>query len=175
MFHCHTVFLFFFWPLSFNTILPFGLFSFILTADPADHALGSIYILSSSPESYFGKGTSKALDLHTGQGAYDQKKTISCQDMPSSETAEVFSVLVDIVTNNTQYTTKCTNLHPTPTSGDPLAKVNCLLYIVLIISLITLKSPLGLPPKNNSTKPFIGFRDLITELQVCAQYSIKMR
>ena len=66
---------FFFWPLSFNTILPFGLFSFILTADPANHAPGSIYILSSSPESYFGKGTSKALDLHTGQGAYDQKKT----------------------------------------------------------------------------------------------------
>ena len=32
------------WPLSFNTIFPFGLFSFILTADPADHALGSIYI-----------------------------------------------------------------------------------------------------------------------------------
>ena len=102
-------FLFFFWPLSFNTILPFGLFSFILTADPADHALGSIYILSSSPESYFGKGTSKALDLHTGQGAYDQKKTISCQDMPSSETAEVFSVLVDIMTHNTQYTRNCTN------------------------------------------------------------------
>ena len=102
-------FFFFFWPLSFNTILPFGLFSFILTADPADHALGSIYILSSSPESYFGKGTSKALDLHTGQGAYDQKKTISCQDMPSSETAEVFSVLVDIMTHNTQYTRNCTN------------------------------------------------------------------
>ena len=84
-------------------------------------------------------------------------------------------MLVDIVTNNTQYTTKCTNLHPTPASGDPLAKVNCLLYIVLIISLITLKSPLGLPPKNNSTKPFIGFRDLIAELQVYAQYSIEMR
>ena len=40
----------------FNIIFPFGLFSFILTADPADHALGSI-----------GKGISKALDLHTGQ------------------------------------------------------------------------------------------------------------
>ena len=102
-------FLFLFLPLSFNTILPFGLFSFILTADPADHALGSIYILSSSPESYFGKGTSKALDLHTGQGAYDQKTTISCQDMPSSETAEVFSVLVDIMAHNTQYTRNCTN------------------------------------------------------------------
>ena len=57
----------------FKTIFPFGLFSFILTADPAGHALGSIYILSLSPEFYFGKGISKALDLHTGQ-AYDQKK-----------------------------------------------------------------------------------------------------
>ena len=55
----------------FNTIFPFGLFFCILTADPA---LGSIFILSLSPEFYFGKGISKALDLHTGQ-AYDQKKT----------------------------------------------------------------------------------------------------
>ena len=38
------------------------------------------YILILSPEFYFGKGISKALDLHTGQ-AYDQIKTISCQDM----------------------------------------------------------------------------------------------
>ena len=53
--------------LFFNTIFPFGLFSFILTADPADHALGSIYILSLSPEFYFGKGISRVLDLHTGQ------------------------------------------------------------------------------------------------------------
>ena len=68
------------WSIFFNTIFPFGLFFFILTADPAGHALGSIYILSLSPEFYFGKGISKALDLHTGQ-AYDQIKTISCQDM----------------------------------------------------------------------------------------------
>ena len=64
----------------FNTIFPFGLFPFILTADPAGHTLGSIYILSLSVEFYFGKGISKALDLHTGQ-AYDQKKTLSFQDM----------------------------------------------------------------------------------------------
>ena len=55
----------------FNTIFPFGLFFFTLTADPAGHALGSIYILSLSREFYFGKGISKALGLHTGQ-AYDQ-------------------------------------------------------------------------------------------------------
>ena len=68
------------WSLFFNAVFPFGLFSFILTADPAGHALGSIYILSLSAEFYFGKGISKALDLHTGE-AYDQIKTISCHDM----------------------------------------------------------------------------------------------
>ena len=60
---------FFFWP-----------FFFILIADPAGDALGSIYILSVSPEYYFGEGISKALDLHIGQ-AYDQRETMSCQDM----------------------------------------------------------------------------------------------
>ena len=106
----------------FNTIFPFGLFFFILTADPAGHALGSIYILSLSPEFYFGKGISKALDLHTGQ-AYDQIIIISpVKTCPSSETAKFFSMLADIMTNNTQYTTNYTNLHLTPTS-DPLAKV----------------------------------------------------
>ena len=70
-----SLFRFFFsvWSLFLNTIFPFGLFFFVLTADPAGHVLGSIYILSLSPEFYFGKGISKALDLHTGQ-AYDQKK-----------------------------------------------------------------------------------------------------
>ena len=42
--------------LFFNTIFPFGLFFFILSADPAGHALGSIYVLSVSPEYFFGKG-----------------------------------------------------------------------------------------------------------------------
>ena len=63
---------FFLFGLFFNTIFPFGL-CLILTTDPADHALRSIYIVSVSAEFYFGKGISKALDLHTGQ-AYDQKK-----------------------------------------------------------------------------------------------------
>ena len=54
----------------FNPIFPFGLFSFIDTADPADHALGSMYV---SLEFYFGKWISRALHLHTGQ-AYGQKK-----------------------------------------------------------------------------------------------------
>ena len=75
------------WPL-FLTLFFLWPFFFILTADPAGHALGSIYILSLSPEFYFGKGISKALDLHTGQ-AYDQIKTISpVKTCPSSETTE---------------------------------------------------------------------------------------
>ena len=32
-------------------------------------------------------------------------------------------------------------------------------------NIITVKSPLGLPQKNNQTKPFIGVWDLVTELQ----------
>ena len=59
--------------LVFNTTFPFGLFSFILIADPADRALGSIYILHLSPEFFFGKGIPRALDLHASQ-AYGQKK-----------------------------------------------------------------------------------------------------
>ena len=48
-------FYFFLFGLFFNTVFPFGLFSFILTADPADHELGSIYIFIY----IFGKGISK--------------------------------------------------------------------------------------------------------------------
>ena len=58
---------FFLFGLFFLTLFFFLAFFFILTADPAGHALGSIFILSLSPEFYFGKGISKALDLHTGQ------------------------------------------------------------------------------------------------------------
>ena len=73
------------------------------------------------PKFYFGKGISKALDLHTDQ-AYDQKKkkkqktkTISCQHMSILWNSWFFfSVLVDIMTNNTQNTTNCTSFaqHP---------------------------------------------------------------
>ena len=99
---CFFVPFFFFCLVSFfYTIFPFGLFFFILTADPAGHALGSIYILS--PWSAY------------WPSLRPDWKTISCQDM------SLLSTLVDIMTNNTQYTTNCTSLHPTPIS-DPLAK-----------------------------------------------------
>ena len=64
---CYTLNWFFcpVWSLFLNTIFPFGLFFFILTADPAGYALGSIYILSLSPEFYFGQGISIVLDMHT--------------------------------------------------------------------------------------------------------------
>ena len=68
------------WSLFWTLFFLLAFFFLILDADPAGHALGSIYVLSLSPEFYFGKRISKALGLHTGQ-AYDQIKTISCQDM----------------------------------------------------------------------------------------------
>ena len=84
-------------------------------------------------------------------------------------------MLVDIVTNNTLYTTNCTNLHPTPTS-DPRAKVKPVpLYIVLTQYYYPKISPGAVAPKKELNETFIGFRDLITELQEYAQCSIKMR
>ena len=73
------------------------------------------------PEFYFGKGISKALGLHTGE-AYDQIKTISCQDIFLLWNSWIFFNVSWHHDKHTQYTTNCTNLHPTPTS-DPLAKV----------------------------------------------------
>ena len=55
----HRFFFFSVRPLFLNTIFPFGLFSFILTADPAGHALGSIYISRLSPEFILEKGFQK--------------------------------------------------------------------------------------------------------------------
>ena len=61
---------FFFFVYFLNTIFPFGLFSLFLLQTLLVMHLDQLYILSLSPEFYFGKGISKALDLH-GQ-AYDQ-------------------------------------------------------------------------------------------------------
>ena len=124
--HCFlflcTVF-FFFQSLFFNTIFPFGLFSFILASDPADdHALGSICNFKPKSGVLLWKWDFKTSLIynHTGQ-AFDQKKPEAVKTCPSSETADFFfSVLVDIMTNNTRYATNCISSHPTPTS-DPLA------------------------------------------------------
>ena len=105
----------------FNTIFPFGLFFFILTADPAGHALGSIYILSVKSEVFFWKR-----DFKSPWSAYwpslRPEKTISCQDMSLLWNSWIFFNVSWHHDKHTQYTTNCTNLHPTPTS-DPLAKV----------------------------------------------------
>ena len=77
---CFFVPFFFLFGLFLTLFFLLAFFSLFLLLTLLVHALGSIYILSVSPEFYFGKGISKALDLHTGQ-AYDQKKTINCQDM----------------------------------------------------------------------------------------------
>ena len=87
------------WSPFLNTIFPFGLFSFTLTADHAGHALGSIYIFSISAKFYFGKWFSKALDLHTGPNLRPEKKKQKIEAVktcPSSETAEFISVLVKL-------------------------------------------------------------------------------
>ena len=87
------------WSPFFNTIFPFGLFSFTLTADHAGHALGSIYIFSISAKFYFGKWFSKALDLHTGPNLRPEKKKQKIEAVktcPSSETAEFISMLVKL-------------------------------------------------------------------------------
>ena len=67
LFSVSSLYRFFSVSLFLNTIFPFGLSFFTLNADPAGHALGSTYILSKRPDFYFGKGISKALDLHTGR------------------------------------------------------------------------------------------------------------
>ena len=83
LFSVSLYFFFSVWSLFFDTIFPFGLFSFILTADPADHEHWSIYILCLSPKFYFGKGISRSKP--SPWSAYwpslQPEKTISCQDM----------------------------------------------------------------------------------------------
>ena len=113
---------FFFQSLFFNTIFPFGLFSFILTADPADHALGSICTLSVSLEFYFGKGISRALwsTIILAKLSTRKNHKLSRHVPRLKQLIFFFSVLVDIMTNNTRYATNCISSHPTPTS-DPLA------------------------------------------------------
>ena len=61
LFSVSSLYRFFSVSLFLNAIFPFGLSFFTLNADPAGHALGSTYILSKSPDFYFGKGISKAL------------------------------------------------------------------------------------------------------------------
>ena len=112
------------WSLFFNTIFPFGLFFFILTADPAGHALGSI--IHFEVRSFILEKVFQKLVICIPAKLTTRKKKKKNQDInqdiktcPSSETADFFfSALVDIMTNNTQYTTNCVSFaqHPPVTN-----------------------------------------------------------
>ena len=69
-----------------------------------------------SPEFYFGKGISKALDLHTGQ-AYDQIKTIGCQDIPPLKQLNFFQCWLTSwqTTHSTPQTVLIYTQHPPET------------------------------------------------------------
>ena len=107
------------WSLFFNTIFPFGLFFFILTADPAGHALGSIIYFefrSFILEKVFQKLLICILTKLTTREKKKKKKKkhkLSRHVHPLKQLI-FFSLLVDIMTNNTQYTTNCTSFaqHP---------------------------------------------------------------
>ena len=90
LFVCLFVFV---WSLFFNNIFPLGLFSFTLTADPAGHALGSIYIFSISAEFYFGKGFRKLLICILGQ---TKKKHNLSRHVPPLKPLNFFSILVKL-------------------------------------------------------------------------------
>ena len=105
------------WSLFFNTIFPFGLFFFILNADPAGHALGSIIYFE--VRSFILKKVFQKLLICIPARKKKNKKNISCQDMSILWNSWFFfSVLVDIMTNNTQYTTNCVSFaqHPPVTN-----------------------------------------------------------
>ena len=109
------------WSLFFNTIFPFGLFSFFLLLTLLVMQDQYIYFKRKSGV-LFWKRDFKSSAWSAYWLSLRPEKKQAVKTCPSSERAEFFSVLVNIMTNNTQYTTNCTNLHPTATSG-PLAKV----------------------------------------------------
>ena len=67
------------WSLFFNTIFPFGLFFFILNADPAGHAFGSI--IYCEVRSFILKKVFQKLSICIPARKKKNKKNISCQDM----------------------------------------------------------------------------------------------
>ena len=94
----------FFWTLFF--LLAFFLYSYCWPCWSCTWI--NIYFKRKSGVS--GKGISKARsDLHTGQ-PYDQKKTISCQDMSLLWNSWIFFNVSWHHDKHTQYTTNCTNL-----------------------------------------------------------------
>ena len=114
-----TVFCFFVPFFFLNTIFPFGLFLYSYCWPCWLCTWINIYFKLKSGVWFWKRDFKSFWSAYWPSLRPDTNHKLST---PSSETAEFFSMLVDILTNNTQYTTNCTNLHPTPTS-DPLAKV----------------------------------------------------
>ena len=102
-------------------IFPFGLFSlFLLLTLLVMHLDQYVFKLKSGV--LFWKNDFKSSWSAYWPSLRPDKNHKPCQDMSLLWNSWIFSMLVDIVTNNTQYTTNCTSLHPTPIS-DTLAKV----------------------------------------------------
>ena len=139
------VFFFSVWPV-FNTAFPFSLFFLYSYCSPCQSST-RINIRSFILEKGFQK-LEKLLICILAKLTTRKKHKLSRHVPPLKQLNFFFSMLVDIMTNNTQYTS--TELiytqHPLVTHW---RKLNLLLYIILIINIITLESLLGLPPKNN--------------------------
>ena len=106
----------------FNTIFPFGLFFLYSYCWPCWSCTWiNIYFKLKSGVLFWKRTKFQKLyfDLHTGQ-ACDQIKTVSCQYMSLLWNSWILFNVSWHHHKHTQYTTNCTNLHPTPTS-DPLA------------------------------------------------------
>ena len=101
---------------SFFSIFPFGLFSlFLLLTLLVMHLDQYVFKLKSGV--LFWKNDFKSSWSAYWPSLRPDKNHKPCQDMSLLWNSWIFSMLVDIVTNNTQYTTNCTSLHPTPTRG----------------------------------------------------------
>ena len=115
LYHCFSCLVFFF------SIFPFGLFSlFLLLTLLVMHLDQYVFKLKSGV--LFWKNDFKSSWSAYWPSLRPDKKHKPCQDMSLLWNSWIFSMLVDILTNNTQYTTNYTSLHPTPIS-DTLAKV----------------------------------------------------
>ena len=119
--HCFLylcTFSFFLFGLFLTLLFLLAFFFFILTAHLASHPLGSISGV------LFWKRDFKS--WKSSWSAYwpslRPEKNISCQDMSLLWNSWIFFNVSWHHDKHTQYTTNCTNLHPTPNS-DPLAKI----------------------------------------------------
>ena len=103
------------WSIFLTLFFLLAFFSLFLLQTPLVMHLDQYIYFKLKSGGLFWKRDTKTLDLHTGQ-AYDQIKNISCQDMSLLWNGWIFFNVSWHHDKNTQYTTNCTNLQPTPTS-----------------------------------------------------------